>query len=283
MKKVFPASLLLLALTGSSQAALWVDFNSNQDGGGNSNTAGDPSLSAAAHNNSGWNSYHANHEVIAEFAPATYAPTFALTGAGNVTVTPAWPNTTDRRVQQSIDRGGGHDNNWNDSDLNLVTDFIGIDARTGNGGNGNWDGAAAGTPTLMTLTLSGLAAGSYNWTSYHHDTENVHGTFRVQIDTGAGLTQLADGVMTDSTQGGNPTSAVTVSDFAGMAAQGSIYNTSFTTDGVNDVVLEFAPYANTAVHAQIWGMNGFQLTQVPEPSSSLLGLLGALFLLRRRR
>jgi len=282
VKKLIPVSLLLIGLTGSSQAALWVDFNSNQDGGGNSNTAGDPGLSAAAHNNQGWNSYHANHETVAEFAPATYATSFSITGAGNVTVTPAWPNTSDRRVQQSIDRGAGFDNNWNDNDLNLVTDFIGIDTRTNNGGFGNWDGTN-GTPTLMTLTLDGLAAGSYNWTSYHHDTEHVHGTFRVQIDTGTGLSQLADGVMTDSSPGGNPNSAVTVSDFAGMTAQGSIYNTSFTADGVNSVVLEFAPYANTAVHAQIWGMNGFQLTQVPEPSSSLLGLLGALFVLRRRR
>ncbi len=243
----------LTTTSASDDAILRVDFNSNQDGGGDSTAAGDPGLSAAAHNQEGWSSYHANHEVIAEFTTADYE---------GITVTPDWPNTTDRRVRQSIDRGTGNDNNWDDAagDLNLVTDFIGIDTRTGNGGNGDWDGTT-GTPTYMTLALGGLAAGNYDWTSFHHDTEHVHGPFAVWISTDGGATfeQLDDGVMTDSTPGGTPDSGATeVGPDANTLS--STYHTSFRADGVHDVVFRFAPYSEGAVHRQIWGMNGFVLS-----------------------
>jgi hypothetical protein len=274
---------VLVALVASSVFAasaiaqdLNIDFNSTtQDGG--------------PHNNAGFQAYDAGHEVPADFVTKTYSAFSATVG-----VTPAWPNTTDNRVQQMIDRGAGNDANWTDSDLDGITDFLGTDTRTANGGNGNWDGTT-GTPTLMTLALSGLPANTYNWTSFHHDTEHVHGDFAVWLSTDGGttFTAQADGYMSDSTPGGNPDSALDgspglVTDFAGMTAAGSIYNISFAADGTNDVVLQFAPYTGVlgdAVHNQIWGINGFQLAAVPEPGTSvllgsaLLGLLG----LRRRR
>jgi len=254
-------AMAIVGLTTTSASAdviLRVDFNSSQDGGGDSTTAGDPSLSAAAHHQTGWSSYHANHEVIAEFTTADY---------DGITVTPDWPNTTDNRVRQSIDRGSGNDNNWDDAaaDVNLVTDWIGIDTRTGNGGNGNWDGTT-GVPTYMTLALGGLAAGNYDWTSFHHDTEHCHGPFAVWLSTDGGATfaQLDDGVMTDSTTGGSPDSgAIEVGPDANSLS--STYHTSFSADGVNAVVFRFAPYSETAVHRQIWGMNGFELSEVPSP------------------
>ncbi|MHC4517209.1 MAG: discoidin domain-containing protein [Planctomycetota bacterium] len=259
-RTVLTLVVVAMAMLGLTTTSAWadvilrVDFNSNQDSGGDSTTAGDPGLSEAAHNQEGWSSYHANHEVIAEFTTADY---------DGITVTPDWPNTTDNRARQSIDRGTGNDNNWDDAagDLNLVTDFIGIDTRTGNGGNGNWDGTT-GTPTYMTLALGGLAAGNYDWTSFHHDTEHVYGPFAVWLSTDGGetFTQLDDGVMTDSTPGGSPDSGATE---AGPDANSlpSTYHTSFRADGTNDVVFRFAPYSETAVHRQIWGMNGFVLSR----------------------
>ena len=259
---------------------LRIDFNStNQDGG--------------PHNQAGFEPYDAGHEVAADFVTKTYSA-FGTT----VSVTPDWPNTTDNRVQQMIDRGGGNDANWDntDGDLDLVTDWLGIDTRTGNGGNGNWDGTT-GTPTYMTLTLGGLPAGTYDWKSFHHDTENVHGDFVVDISTDGGTTweALPNGLMTDSTSGGSPGSEGfdPAGPWTGPDADllPSTYLTSFIADGTNDVLLRFAPLANTGVHRQIWGINGFELSQapaiIPEPSTFALAALGLLGLglvgCRRRR
>ncbi len=273
---MFAAVVLACLATVANAEPLMVDFNSmTQDGG--------------PHPQAGYQAYNAGHEVPADFVTQSYS---AL--GTTVSITPAWPNTTDNRVQQMIDRGAGNDANWDNAagDLDLVTDFLGIDTRTGNGGNGDWDGTA-GTPTYMTLTLSGLSAGPYDWKSYHHDTEHVHGDFRVElsVDGGTSFSQLADGYMSDSTEAGNPDSAL--DGFPGPQVGPdanslmSTYAMSFTADGASDVVLRFAPYSNTAVHRQIWGINGFALQQIPEPSTMILALTGALFgvvaLLRRRR
>jgi MYXO-CTERM domain-containing protein len=101
--------------------------------------------------------------------------------------------------------------------------------------------------------------------------------------------------MTDSTAGGNPGSEgfTPPGPWTGPDADLllSTYFASFIADGTNDVVLRFAPLANTAVHRQIWGINGFELSQaapeiIPEPSTFLiwaLGLLGLAWCGRRRR
>lgn len=272
---LFQAALCLAVFCSAGNAqSLFIDFNSTtQDGG--------------PHNNAGYQPYDAGHEVAEDFVTKEYTA-FGTT----VGVTPAWPNTTDNRVQQMIDRGAANDDNWMDSDIDLITDWLGSDTRTGNGGNGNWDGTT-GTPTYMTLTLSGLPANSYNWTSFHHDTENVHTNFATWISTDGGATfsQLADGYMSNSTTGGDPDASADgspglVSDFDGMATVGSIYTTTFAADGTNDVVFQYAPYSGVlgnAVHNQLWGINGAQLAAVPEPGSCVLLVIGMCAVLRRRR
>lgn len=279
MKLRFSMALLVCFAAAAQAQDLNIDFNSTtQDGG--------------PHNNTGFQAYDAGHEVAADFVTKTYTA-FSTT----VGVTPDWPNTTDNRVRQMIDRGAGNDANWLDSDIDGITDWLGIDTRTGNGGNGNWDGTT-GDPTYMTLTLSGLPASGYDWVGYHQDTENVHTAFAVWLSTdgGANFTQLPDGYMSDSTPGGSPDSATNgspgvVTDFAGMLGVGSIYSTSFVANGTDDVVLQFAPYSGVlgdAVHNQLFGINGFQLAAneaIPEPGSmALLSIAGlALLGLRRRQ
>lgn len=267
--KVLAITLMTLLLAAPFASAvvlseLKVDFNSTtQDGG--------------PHNMAGWQPYNAGHEVAEDFVTQNYSA-FGTT----IGVTPRWPNTTDHNVQQMIDRSAGFDANWDNSlgYLDLVTDFIGTDTRTGSGGNGDWDGTT-GTPTYMTLTLSGLPAGDYLWTSFHHDTEHLHGAFAVWLSTdgGASFTQLADGMMTDSTPGGTPDSGATEVG-PDVFALSSTYRTLFVANGVDDVVMQFAPYASLEVHRQIWGMNGFVL--IPEPTTILLLGLGGLVLRRRR-
>jgi len=279
MKLALTTATVGLSLLGSASASLWIDFNSNQSGGG-SPISGDPSnASSALKNADGYQSYHVAHEVAADFVSATYATT--LNGNPSVTFTPSWSNTTDNRVMQSIGRGAGNDANYTnpgDYSLALVTDWIGVDTRTGNGGNGNFDGTT-GTPTWIDFTLSGLPAGSYDWTSIHHDTENVFTNFNVYVDGSL----VGSGYQGDSTPGGSPSSGA---EFAGPAGT---FSTTLTSTGA-DVVIRFEPLSGElgdAVHNQLFAINGFQLENaggaIPEPSSSLLGLLGAALLLRRRR
>ncbi len=277
--------LLAAGIANTANAQLHVDFNSTtQDGG--------------PHNAGGHVAYDAGHEVAADFVTQSYT----AFGGASISVTPAWPNTTDNRVQQMIDRGAAFDATWVDTHdpangnvgIDVVTDFLGIDTRTGNGGNGNWDGTN-GTPTHMTLTLGGIPAGKYDWLSLHHDTEHVHTEFAVSLSTdgGTSFTPLADGYMSDGSDGGNPSSlddggqTALVTTFAEAITAGSVYTTSFDANGTDDVVFQFTPYSGRlgdAVHNQIWGINGFILTQVPEPTSGvMLSCLGVAMLGLRRR
>ena len=266
-KQILSGAIALTSLTAAANASLWIDFNStSQDGG--------------PHNDALYQAYNNAHENAAGFTTMNYNTTFSQTGAATVGVTPTWPNTTDNRVQQMIDRGAGNDNQYTNPGpygIDLVTDWIGIDTRTGNGGNGNFDGTA-GTPTWLDISLSGLDAGSYNWTSIHHDTENVFTNFNVYVDGSL----AGSGYQSDSSAGGNPDSGANRTD-----GPASTFSTSFMADGTNPVVIRFEPLSGelgNAVHNQLFAVNGFQLEQVPEPSTGLLGLLGlALVGLRRRR
>lgn len=282
MKKFAYSATALLVSVGSASASLWVDFNSNQSGGGTPVPGNPADATNAVHHDPAYQAYHARHETPGDFVTATYATTFANTGAASVTLTPSWSNTTDQRVRQSISRGDGNNNQYTNPgsfSVALVRDWIGVDARTGNGGNGNYDGAA-GTPTFIEFTLGGLPAADYDWVSIHHDTENVHINFNVYVDTGAGFVLAGSGYQADSSTGGNPDSGANRTD-----GPANTFASSFTANGA-DVVVRFEPLSGEiapAVHNQLFAVNGFQLTQVPEPSTGLLGLLGAGFLLRRRR
>ena len=269
-KHTLAGALTFSLLTAASQAALSIDF-------------GNGAVEA------GYTAFATPHETAGTGALQTISTSFVNTGAANVDLSAAWPNTTSLAVRNSIVRGAGNNASWTDTTgIGLVQDWLGSDTRAG---NGNWDGSV-GTPTYLNLTLGGLPAGTYSWTSYHHDTENIHTAFSVSLDTGSGSSALADGYGTDGSAGGSPDSETDGSPgraftFADMDAKGSIYTTTFTADGTNDVTFQFAPYSGAiapAVHNQFFFINGFELEQIPEPSTGLLGLISAaLFGLRRRR
>ncbi len=261
----------------STDVALYVDFNSNQDEGGDSATNTDPALSTANHNQKGYQSYHANHEVITEFTTANYTA-FGAT----VTLTPTWPDTTRNTVMQMLDRNdqdaagvvvvGSNDAQWKGDQVNLLTDWIGCDTRTGEGGNGDYDGVT-GTPTRLELTLGGLPAGTYDWRSFHHDTENVWSDFQMEVSTDGGVTYTPAGSfqMSCSTGTGTPAAPVDRIQRGYPTNQSplpedmsSVASTTFTADGVNNVVVRFIPLVDTNTHRRIWGINGFQLTRQPD-------------------
>ncbi|HIG84500.1 MAG TPA: PEP-CTERM sorting domain-containing protein [Verrucomicrobia bacterium] len=100
------------------------------------------------------------------------------------------------------------------------------------------------------------------------------------------------GQITNSFNGGFPSENEVLPGVASNIAGGnpadlaSTQNFSFTANGTNDVVVRFATLDNAGqgVHRQFFALNGFQLgQQIPEPSTSLLSLLGAGLFLRRRR
>ncbi len=264
-----------------SSAALYVDFNSNQDEGGNSGGEADPAYSVASHNQKGYQSYHANHEEQAEFATASY-----FVFSTWIWLTPSWPDTTRNTVQQSIDRtdqdaagvvvADSNDANWKGDMINLLTDWLGVDTRTSEGGNGDYDGVN-GTPTRLLLTIEGLPAGYYTWRSYHHDTENAHSGFLVDISTDSGLVfapvagpgPIGQFYMTDSTPGGTPASAVVYNGYptpgsSDPADLPSTVNASFTANGIDAVVIQFTPLTDTNTHRRLWGINGFELVKAPQ-------------------
>lgn len=251
--QILPHLFVPLVLTPAAAAQLRVDFNSTtQDNG--------------PHPTTGYQSYDAGHEVAADFVPRTYAADFG-NGPVQVTLTPAWPSTSSAAVMQMIDRAAAYDNRWVGDDLDLVTDWIGIDARSGAGGNGNWD-RVTGSPTYLTLTLAGLPVGSYEWLSFHHDTENVWADFQVEVSTDGGVTfgPAVDKEMTSSSPNGVPTNPVDSTGATDPLPRNlsSTFVTTFDASGP-DVVLRFAPFQDggpNGVHKQIFGMNGFELSAV---------------------
>jgi|GEM_PF-262354 len=214
---------------------------------------------------SGYNGYLATHEVSNSFT----AQSFSAFGT-SVTITPNWPDSGDNRVRQMIERGPGNNANWIGDKIDLLKDFIGIDTRTGSGGNGNYDGTT-GSPTTMTLSLSGLPAGTYEWLSYHHDTENVFTSCLIDYSSDGGLiyTSLPGPFPgTDSTDGGTPTSPQTYtgSPDPDPAALPSTAIFNVTAQAGKDLVLRFRPLSQSGVHQQIWALNGLELTALGLPS-----------------
>lgn len=260
----------------AQENALWIDFNSlSQDNG--------------PHNHPDYQPYDANHEVAEDFDTKDYEA-FGTT----VSFTPSWPDTDDNRVMQAIDRGtqGGldefgfpiissHDFFWFEEDqisveedttgnIDVVTDWIGADTRTANGGNGDFDGEV-GDPTRMLFTLSGVPAGEYNWVSFHHDTEWMHGSFWMDYSVDGGNTFQPVGdrefrITKSRPSGSNPPSDEFSTGFdedlqpIDLKDLPSSIEFDFTSTG-QDVVMQFTPLSAEAVHTQFVLVNAFQLTQ----------------------
>ena len=275
--------------TYGQEDALWVDFNSlSQDNG--------------PHPHPDYQAYSAGHEVAEDFVTAEY-DAFGTT----VSFTPTWPDTTDNRVMQAIDRGtqsgldadgfpvvSSHDFTWFEDDIisleedmtgniDVVTDWIGADTRTGNGGNGDFDGEV-GDPTRMLFTLSGIPAGEYNWVSFHHDTEFMHGRYWFDYSNDGGETFQPVGdrefrITKSNPAPSNPPSDVDVSsgfdeNFEPIDLKDlpSTVDFDFTATG-EDIVMQFTPLSEIAVHTQFVAVNGFQLTQTSAAEPVIPGVV----------
>lgn len=153
--------------------------------------------------------------------------------------------------------------------------------------------ADSGTPPELTTTITGLADGTYAiWTFYWDQTES--GTQNWIISTG-----LTSGSLTTYSSPGQP--AVTGATTTGVtkASDLTFVGTPLTVDGTSrdmygvllgEVVVSGGSAVNVFLGNDISTGNtnrawydGVGYEAVPEPSAALLGCLGALMLLRRRR
>ena len=140
---------------------------------------------------------------------------------------------------RSIERGTTA-NGYSGESGSLIKDWVGADYR--------------GSLTApLTTTLSGLPAGAYKWTSFHHDNDNQSGVF--------------DAVVTDS-NGTVATTAVDITnsdlpDDIDMFAGISKLTTTIVSDGSSDVTFDFNGSAYyTDNDSAFFAMNGFKLNPV---------------------
>ncbi len=113
------------------------------------------------------------------------------------------------------------------TDPNLLIDWIGTDTRE------------KGDP--LVLTISGLPAGTYTWTSYHHDPADQTGMFDVTFNDADGPQTISD-----------------VDISAGLIDPVTTVIATVVSDG-SDVTIVFDQHAYSAVTQSFFVLNGFIL------------------------
>ncbi len=165
----------------------------------------------------GYQAYRADHEVAAAFTVQSFEA-FGTT----VAVAPVWPGDPASQAMQMIDRSSGS---------SLLTDWIGTDARVANAGP-------------LVLIISGLPAGRYWWTSYHHDPQDQTGLFDVTVADAAGVAT---------------TRGVDISNGAVAFADVTRFETTIVSDGLYPVSLSFDNQGSANVAEAFFVMNAMML------------------------
>lgn len=171
-----------------------------------------------------------------EYLPDVLTGTVNDYGESDITAV-AWEVLVPATAKQMIDRTDAADlANLAQitSDPSLLRDWIGSDTRDNN---------VAGNP--LKLTLKGLPAGTYSWTSYHHDGQNQNGVFDATVYDAS--------VSSPAT-----TTDIRITDANSLPI--STFTTSIVSDG-SDVVLEFTLHPYEGVDTSFFVMNGFELSQ----------------------
>lgn len=130
------------------------------------------------------------------------------------------------------------------------------------------------------LTLGGLQAGQYRFTSFHLDPDNVQSAVievRVTDANGTAVLQSDTGDASANIPGAN--TAEQVNNITTAFVQNSSATFDVTSNGTSDVLVFFQGTGGDVETP----FNGLTMLVVPEPSSALLLALGGLAVARRRR
>ncbi|HON93261.1 MAG TPA: CotH kinase family protein [Sedimentisphaerales bacterium] len=177
----------------------------------------------------GWQGYFAVHESAATFTAQSYSA-FGTT----VAVTPVWTNNPAPEAKQMIRRASGSD---------LVADWIGTDGRVANA-------------NPLVLLISGLPAGVYFWTSYHHDPQDQTGLFDVTIADGQGIAT---------------TTGVDISNGSLSLDTVTTFRATIVSDGVLPIALSFRVQPFVDVSHAFFVMNAFTLENLETEKDPTIG------------
>lgn len=242
--------LLALGLTASLSHAATLSVNLNRsDGDGN----------LVGPTEAGFTNWATNDNTVPNNLSATL-------GSDSLTLSAPSTGINAGTTLRSIDRGG------NDGYAGPLASL-----------SQTWWGqrqTSTGPGGYITINISGLSAGNYSFTSWHLDHEDQTGGMKVEFSNNGGTTF---------------TDAVPAFDLLNYAGGGSVpvpadnaaapYEASFNFVSTGaDVQIRFTNTASTNSSQAFSLTNGFELTVIPEPSSTLMvGLLAGVGLLRRRR
>jgi len=185
-----------------------------------------------------------------------------LAGVANISTTFAYADATDTTVDVTMTSAGNtYTRNYNNTitgaqagNQNLLEDLV------------FFNSSLSGT-NFIQVQFDDLKAGSYTYTGYHHF---------VQANTDFATTDiLLNGVDT----GDDVLMANHSSPYLIDTLRTSVVNFAVASD--NDPVT--IRYANPTGTTTTFGLNGFELTQIPEPATMSLLALGGLAILRRRK
>ena len=217
-----------------SSAGLLVDFSSTALNGQN-----------GVFHDQGRQPYVADHEtdLSVDRSEIFNVPAF---GGANITLTVDFPDTTFNTAKQLIGRASvaGYDGD----DPELARDWIGVDTRVIQGGNG------LDNPTSIRFTLDGVPAGTYLYSSFHHDIDGQRGNFDVRLTDANNADVAYDSrTMTASTDGSNPGAGQT------LHVLPSTMNAVVTSNGINPIVITYQGLETNNVVTDFVGINGFDL------------------------
>lgn len=241
-------TLTLLATASLAQAALYINAGLTDTSAGQGPEGADAN----------YLSYGTPHETATTGQLTTYNDVSfsegGLAGTYTVGVAFTWPGNPNATAKQAFD-----DRNNPREFAEFWESWIGADTRV-SGGNS------------FQLNLTGLEANqAFTFTSYHADTADQGATFTVDLTPTSSETSTSPFTF----RRGQSTPTSPLEDLASLYAYS--FDATSDVDGNLDVTY-------TLDEGTFFGINGFDLVAVPEPSTGLLvAFAGSALFLRRRR